>query len=134
MGLDPKQIIEIRELIKNLKGEHTVILSSHILPEIEQTCERVVIINEGRVVAEDTVDNLTNRLKGGERSVLLIEGSEKKIKDAFSKMKMVKSFELTKNTSETFKVSVESENDIRRILAKTVIEIGEEKAVILEAA
>jgi ABC-2 type transport system ATP-binding protein len=122
VGLDPKQIIEIRELIKNLKGEHTVILSSHILPEIEQTCERVVIINEGRVVAEDTVDNLTSRLKGGERSVLIVEGSEKKIKDAFSKLEMVKSFELTKSINKTFKVSVESENDIRRILAKTVVE------------
>ena len=63
-GLDPKQIIETRELIRSLAGDHTVILSTHILPEVSMTCGRVVIINEGRVVAEDTPDNLTRRLKG----------------------------------------------------------------------
>ena len=63
-GLDPKQIIETRELIRGLGGSHTVILSTHILPEVSMTCGRVVIINKGRVVAEDTPDNLTRRLKG----------------------------------------------------------------------
>ena len=63
-GLDPKQIIETRELIRSLAGSHTVILSTHILPEVSMTCGRVVIINKGRVVAEDTPDNLTRRLKG----------------------------------------------------------------------
>jgi ABC-2 type transport system ATP-binding protein len=63
-GLDPKQIIETRELIKGLGGDHTVILSTHILPEVSMTCGRVVIINKGRVVAEDTPDNLTHRLRG----------------------------------------------------------------------
>ncbi len=63
-GLDPKQINETRELIKGLGGDHTIILSTHILPEVSMTCGRVVIINNGRVVAEDTPDNLTHRLKG----------------------------------------------------------------------
>ena len=63
-GLDPKQIIETRELIKGLGGDHTIILSTHILPEVSMTCGRVVIINKGKVVAEDTPDNLTHRLKG----------------------------------------------------------------------
>ena len=63
-GLDPKQIIETRELIKGLGGEHTIVLSTHILPEVSMTCGRVVIINKGRVVAEDTPDNLTHRLQG----------------------------------------------------------------------
>ena len=63
-GLDPKQIIETRELIKSLGGDHTIILSTHILPEVSMTCGRVVIINKGRVVAEDTPENLTHRLKG----------------------------------------------------------------------
>ena len=63
-GLDPKQIIETRELIRGLGGDHTIILSTHILPEVSMTCGRVVIINKGRVVAEDTPDNLTHRLKG----------------------------------------------------------------------
>jgi ABC-2 type transport system ATP-binding protein len=63
-GLDPKQIIETRELIRSLAGNHTIVLSTHILPEVAQTCDRVVIINRGRVVAIDTPDNLTARLKG----------------------------------------------------------------------
>ncbi len=63
-GLDPKQIIETRDLIRSLAGDHTIVLSTHILPEVAQTCQRVVIINKGRVVAVDTPDNLTARLKG----------------------------------------------------------------------
>jgi ABC-2 type transport system ATP-binding protein len=65
VGLDPKQIIEIRELIKSLAGDHTVILSSHILPEVTATCQRIIVINKGRIVAEDTIDSLTSRMKKG---------------------------------------------------------------------
>src|ERR1700690_3593914 len=65
-GLDPHQIIETRDLIKGLAGEHTIILSTHILPEVEQTCERVIIIARGKLVATDTVENLTSRLRGAE--------------------------------------------------------------------
>jgi ABC-2 type transport system ATP-binding protein len=63
--IDPKQIIEIRELIKGLGGDHTVILSSHILPEVTATCQRIIVINQGRIVAEDTIERLTTRLKKG---------------------------------------------------------------------
>src|SRR5579863_5622592 len=65
-GLDPKQIIETRELIRSLAGDHTIILSTHILSEVEHSCERVIIINQGKLVAQDTVTNLTNRLRGSE--------------------------------------------------------------------
>ena len=65
-GLDPHQIIETRDLIKSLAGNHTIILSTHILPEVEQTCERVIIIAKGKLVATDTVANLTSRLRGSE--------------------------------------------------------------------
>ena len=65
-GLDPKQIHETRDLIRSLAGDHTIILSTHILPEVEQICERVIIISKGKVVATDTVQNLTNRLRGSE--------------------------------------------------------------------
>src|SRR5581483_11258989 len=65
-GLDPHQIIETRDLIKGLSGDHTIILSTHILPEVEQTCERVIIIAKGKLVATDTVANLTSRLRGAE--------------------------------------------------------------------
>ena len=120
VGLDPKQIIEIRELIKTLKGDHTIILSSHILPEIEQTCERVVIINEGKVVAQDTPHNLTSRLKGVERTNLKIEGDEKKIRDAFKTIKEIKSLEL-KSADGICQVAVESASDIRKELARQTV-------------
>ena len=64
-GLDPNQIIETRELIKSLAGEHTIILSTHILPEVEAICEKVIIINKGRLVATDSVEHLRNRTGGG---------------------------------------------------------------------
>src|SRR5438477_9961556 len=75
-GLDPKQIIEIRELLKALSGEHTIILSTHILSEVEHNCERVIIINQGKVVAQDSVANLTNRLRGSEAVSLEVESGE----------------------------------------------------------
>jgi ABC-2 type transport system ATP-binding protein len=75
-GLDPKQIIETRELIKHLAGDHTIILSTHILSEVEHSCERVVIINQGKLVATDSVQNLTNRLRGSEAVALEIESSD----------------------------------------------------------
>jgi len=74
-GLDPKQIIEIRELLKSLAGEHTIILSTHILSEVEHTCERVIIINHGKLVAIDSVANLTNRLRGAEAVAVEVESS-----------------------------------------------------------
>jgi ABC-2 type transport system ATP-binding protein len=73
-GLDPKQINETRSLIRSLAGDHTIILSTHILPEVEQTCQEVLIINRGRLVATDSVENLQHRARGGE-SVLLEVGS-----------------------------------------------------------
>src|SRR5436190_146796 len=74
-GLDPKQIIETRQLIRGLAGDHTIILSTHILPEVSQTCQRVVIINRGRVVAVDTPDNLTSRLRGSETMYLQVDAA-----------------------------------------------------------
>lgn len=66
IGLDPKQIIDIRNLIKSFAGEHTIILSTHILPEVSQTCSRVLIINDGKIVAEDTPERLSARMRGAE--------------------------------------------------------------------
>ncbi|MCM0605140.1 MAG: ATP-binding cassette domain-containing protein [Xanthomonadaceae bacterium] len=65
VGLDPKQIIEIRELIKSLAGDHTVILSSHILPEVTATCQRIIVISKGKIVAQDTLDQISARLRKG---------------------------------------------------------------------
>jgi ABC-2 type transport system ATP-binding protein len=121
VGLDPKQIIEIRELIKNLKGDHTIILSSHILPEVEQTCERVVIISEGEVVAEDTPQNLTARMKGGERVLLELEGEEKQVKEIFNSFPDVTGLHVKKANSGLLNVEVESKKDLRKEYARALI-------------
>jgi len=122
IGLDPKQIIEIRELIKNLKGDHTVILSSHILPEVEQTCERVVIISDGEVVAEDTPANLTSRMKGSDRVLLEVEGNEKTVQDVFKSFPDVTSVNTSINNSGIINVAVESKKDLRKEFANALIQ------------
>src|SRR5689334_4534158 len=77
-GLDPKQIIETRELIRSLAGDHTIILSTHILSEVEHSCERVIIISKGKLAAIDSVANLTNRLRGSEAVALELEAADGK--------------------------------------------------------
>lgn len=75
VGLDPKQVAEIRDLIKQLRGQHTIVLSTHILPEVEATCERIIIINQGRIVAQDSLLNLSNLQKGVRRIRLVVKKS-----------------------------------------------------------
>ena len=79
VGLDPKQIIEIRSLIKRLGENHTVILSSHILPEVQAVCDKIIVINKGNVVANDTSDNLAHNLSSDHRLSVRIEGPEKEV-------------------------------------------------------
>ena len=125
VGLDPRQIIEIRELIKNLGGDHTIILSTHILPEVEMTCGRVVIINEGEVVAEDSPNNLTRRLKGSERTVLEIGGDEKIAMGIFSNISEIQKVDKKKDTkSNRLRYILETSSDIRSDLAKAIISKG----------
>src|SRR5579863_5212069 len=81
VGLDPKQIIEVRHLIKGLAGSHTIILSTHILPEVSMTCDRVVIINRGRIAAIDTPQNLTSQLKGGLKIQVEVQAPDKALQD-----------------------------------------------------
>lgn len=78
-GLDPKQVAEIRQLINQLKGEHTIILSTHILPEVQATCEKVIIINRGRIVAEDSLNGLSRRMSGSRRVHLKVRRSEEEL-------------------------------------------------------
>ncbi len=121
VGLDPRQIIEIRELIKSLGGDHTVILSTHILPEVEMTCERVVIINEGEVVAQDTPGNLTKRLKGKDRIVVELDGDEKAAEDVFGKFSQITGKQKAKAANNHFRYILETTEDIRRDLAQAVV-------------
>jgi ABC-2 type transport system ATP-binding protein len=86
VGLDPKQIIEVRNLIKGLAGNHTIILSTHILPEVSMTCDRVVIINKGKIAAVDTPQNLTSQLKGGQKIRLEVQAPEKPLQELLAQI------------------------------------------------
>jgi len=86
VGLDPKQIIEVRNLIKSLAGSHTIILSTHILPEVSMTCDRVVIINKGKIAAVDSPLNLTNQLNSGQRIQLEVKAPEKPLQDLLAQI------------------------------------------------
>ena len=125
-GLDPKQIIETRELIKELAGTHTIILSTHILPEVSQTCQRVVIINRGRVVAEDTPDNLTARLKGAETIYVQMDTQGRDAVPALEAVPGVTRVATTdqQNGVAAFEVETERGRDLRRELADTIVSHG----------
>jgi ABC-2 type transport system ATP-binding protein len=86
VGLDPKQIIEVRHLIKGLAGSHTIILSTHILPEVSMTCDRVVIINKGKIAAVDTPLNLTNQLHSGQRIQVEVQAAEKPLRELLAQI------------------------------------------------
>jgi ABC-2 type transport system ATP-binding protein len=121
-GLDPKQIIETRRLIKELAGDHTIILSTHILPEVSQTCDRVVIINKGRVVAEDTPANLTRRLRGSETIFIQVEAARAAdAATALSAVPGVVRVAPSDNTPGAFEVDSESGRDVRRELARAAV-------------
>ncbi len=125
-GLDPKQIIETRELIKGLGGDHTIILSTHILPEVSMTCGRVVIINKGKVVAEDTPENLTHRLKGSAALRLEVRGEQEKVLEALRAVPGVRELRPRGDGPGVVAVEVEVEkgSDIRADLASAVVARG----------
>jgi gliding motility-associated transport system ATP-binding protein len=137
-GLDPKQIIETRDLIRGLAGDHTVVLSTHILPEVAQTCQRVVIINKGRVVAVDTPDNLTARLKGASTMYVQVDAAGADAAAALAAVPgvtRVASADLRGVTAPdaiplpatgpvAFEVESEPEVDVRRDLARAVVTRG----------
>lgn len=118
VGLDPAQIIEVRELIKNLAGDHTIILSTHILPEVEQTCDRVVIINEGQVVAEDSTTGLTQKLQGASTVKLEAEGDPEAIRTV---LRAVDGVANVTHTAGAYMIESTAENDIRSELAKAIV-------------
>jgi len=126
IGLDPKQIFEVRSLIKNLAGEHTVILSTHILPEVSMTCGRVVIINNGKVVAMDTPQGLTNQVKGAERVALTVDGPREQVSEKLRGIDGVLDVQDTAAEGQTTEYIVECRlhSDLRRTLATTVVSQG----------
>jgi ABC-2 type transport system ATP-binding protein len=124
-GLDPKQIIETRQLIHELAGDHTIILSTHILPEVAQTCQRVVIINKGRVVAVDTPDNLTRRLRGAESLYVLVD-ADRDAAPALQGVPGVTRVAMAGRHESAVGYEVESVRgeDVRRDLARVVVSQG----------
>ena len=125
-GLDPKQIIEARQLITELGGSHTVVLSTHILPEVSQTCNRVVIINKGKVVAVDTPANLTARLRGSETMYLQVHAPGADVAPALSALAGVTRVKAEAGPDGHVSVEVDSEqgHDVRRDLAAAVVHQG----------
>ena len=126
IGLDPKQIHEVRELIKALAGNHTVVLSTHILPEVEQTCHRVVIIDRGKIVAVDTPQNLRFQLQGAERVFMEIQGPASEIKSKLKAMPGVIDVQAVGSSDGRTRFQIEGElrKDIRSDLARTVVQNG----------
>ena len=125
-GLDPRQIIEVRELIRGLGGEHTVILSTHILPEVSMTCGAVVIINQGRVVAVDTPENLNRRLTGADRIALTVRGPADEVVERLVTTPHVLAVHSQPQPDGTVQLSVEVDvhTDMREQLAATVVRAG----------
>jgi ABC-2 type transport system ATP-binding protein len=138
-GLDPKQIIETRDLIRSLAGDHTIVLSTHILPEVAQTCQRVVIINKGHVVAVDTPDNLTARLKGAATMYVQVDAGGEDAGAALASIPGVKrvasadqrlaapgdaAVEVSRAYPSAYEVESESDIDVRRDLAHAIVTRG----------
>ena len=122
IGLDPKQIMEVRQLIRELGGEHTIILSTHILSEVEQICSRVLIINKGRIVAEDTPARLIARLEGGERVRLQTIQAPPNALEILESLTMIGRVSLV--TPDTFEIECTRGSDCRPALAQFVVEQG----------
>jgi ABC-2 type transport system ATP-binding protein len=130
-GLDPKQINETRELIRGLAGDHTIILSTHILPEVEQTCQQVIIINKGKLVATDSVNNLQHRASGAgsvlveiaDRNGVLDPAAVKGRLEQVPGVSRVLVKETRDNTS-VFEVEGKSDRAIRGDLARAIVESG----------
>jgi ABC-2 type transport system ATP-binding protein len=130
-GLDPKQINDTRELIRSLKGDHTIILSTHILPEVEQTCQQVIIINKGKLVATDSVENLQHRARGAESVLLEVEGrsvplDSQTIQHRLETVSGVSRvlFKEMRNNRSLFEVESLKDRSIRGDLARAVVESG----------
>jgi ABC-2 type transport system ATP-binding protein len=123
-GLDPKQIIETRELIRGLAGQHTIVLSTHILPEVSKTCDRVVVINQGKIVAVGAPSELTQRLQGYETVLVTVVGPSAEVMEKLQRVGGVNMVEPreAQDSRVTFEIHAEKGHDVRAELAKAVVE------------
>ena len=125
-GLDPKQITEVRQLIRELSGDHTVILSTHILPEVSTTCGRVIIINDGKIEANDTPENLTARLQGHDSIWLEVDGPSDQVEPTLAAVPGVEQVAPAQGQAGRSAWQVEADKDpaVRTALARAVIDAG----------
>jgi len=127
VGLDPNQIVEIRELIKQIGAEKTVILSSHILPEVSATCKQIIIMNRGRIVASGTPEEMSHRARGGGVVTMVVRGPVEHIKDKLNTMKKVKNFTAQRTEADgrtRFEIISTGEENINEDLFRMVAENG----------
>ncbi len=126
VGLDPRQIVETRQVIKNLAGAHTVILSTHILPEVSMTCERVIVINRGRIAADDTPENLQRRMQGADEIEVDVRGPSEAVQAALRGIPQVTKVHERRDGAEShvFMVECELGTDVRELIASTIVERG----------
>jgi ABC-2 type transport system ATP-binding protein len=124
IGLDPKQIIDVRHLIKSLGGEHTVLLSSHILPEVSQVCSRVLIINDGTIIAEDTPERLGARVRGAEHIFLQVAKAAREIPAELEKIKGVLSVRAREESAGTYEIEATLNTDRRADIAAMAVQRG----------
>ncbi|MBN1561262.1 ATP-binding cassette domain-containing protein [candidate division KSB1 bacterium] len=122
--LDPNQIIEVRQLIKSLAGNHTIILSTHILPEVSMTCERVVIINKGVIVAEDTTEGLTKKHAGATRLTVSVDAPLQAVMEKIGAVRGVTKVEKTSGDHTTVFVESDKEVEIRPEVAQVLVANG----------
>jgi ABC-2 type transport system ATP-binding protein len=124
-GLDPNQIVEIRELIKKIGRQKTVILSSHILAEVEATCDRILIINKGKIVADGTADSLRKKAQGKEMLKVTIEGGDKnQVFDAIKAISTVEVVDFLNNKNDCFEVQSKTDLSSRRNIFKLCVDKG----------
>lgn len=126
LGLDPKQIIEIRQLIKSMTGKRTIVLSTHILPEVSMVCQRVIIINKGELVAVDTPENLTDRLQKSRQMEIVVRGPQAEVEEKLRNMTGVTGVQVTQRQDNLLTVVVDCEKgaDLRPGVARTLVGSG----------
>jgi ABC-2 type transport system ATP-binding protein len=124
VGLDPKQVAEIRQLLKGLSGEHTVILSTHILPEVQAVCERIVIINNGIIVAEDTLAGLNRRLEGSQCVLVKLQDHSEALISELKGIDGVISVDRMQEADPHLEIRIEKGQEIQSKLAERIVQAG----------
>lgn len=143
VGLDPKQITEIRNLIKSLAKDHTIIISSHILSEISQMCKKVIILNKGKLIAIDTPENLENKVSKNNVILVTVEDSENKIKNVVKEIPEITEIKLIKKNDDNtiqYSLTAKENSDIRKIIFEkfakegiTIFELKKSEATLEDA-